>query len=335
MSRKSDLRQARRQAQLQYGPQNSALLQILQGLDSNYVSDTRQAKAAGKMVAASARRAVPELQRAYKPGITGSGAAEKFIASEIANRPEGDAFRAAASVDQGISHEALAHQLTQGVKELVNRKVEARVDTAQQLGAIRGQYQSDRQKTIDQLLGNRKQQGLYTATQFGSLRKDAADRRVTKRGQDVTKRGQDLTHQDKVAARNAAEKKAAQKDAAGAKPKWATPTQMGDAKDAIDAANAAAAKLKKLGLTRAKAAAILQDATAAKQFGVPVLKKLNATAGLDLAYDGRISRHTAQQFRKIRRIRPHKLGYDVGPTPKTNTVDAGPVKVKVPTQFHW
>lgn len=314
MSRRRDRRQAIAESLLKYGPQNDALTQILSGLRSDYKGDIRQARAVGRVLSRSAKRAVPELEKAYRPALKASGAADEFIESEIAARPENDPFRVAAAVDIGGTRKALSHSLANAQKAMVARGTSARVGTTQRVAALQGQYRSDVAKVIDQLTSNRAQQGLYASTRFGDLRGEAKSRALTRRGQDITRRGQTLAHKDRVAD----DKRA---DAEGTEPKpWATPTQHGAAQDAITAALADAKKLKDAaGLSREQAKTVLLSGDSAS--GIAKAKALYASIALDLAYGSGISARNQKELKK-RRLRPKRLGFPLGKSQRASFDDS-------------
>jgi hypothetical protein len=334
MSKRSDKRQARTEAKLRYGTTQDELTGILKDLKTDYRSGVKQARVGAKMVSQGAARALPALNAIYDKALTGTEPTQSFIQSQLSSLPAGSPFRTAVQVDAAGSISRLAEAKGMSAKELSGRRVDALAGGTREVESLRSQYASDREKTLGQLVSNAKQAGLYASSRYGELRGDAKKLAVTKRGQTLSHkdrvRGQDLSHQDRAASIQAQKERAAAKAKEKNKPKLANPNQQGAMQDNIGAARDAANKLKSLGLSRSKARAIFADPQAAKEFGVKIPKELERSVGLDLAFDGHISRKNVSELRK-RGFRVKKFGLPfndpknptIKPKPKTLSVGTG------------
>jgi hypothetical protein len=186
MSRRSDRLQARAEAQLKYGPQADALTQILSGLHSELRTSVAQAKAGAALTAHAAQKAIPVAKAIYRAGLHGNTPQQKLVQAQLQGLPSSSPFAAAVQIGTSGANARIRESRTSTLSELVSRKTDAPVARQAEIRGLRSQYMGDRDKALQQLQSLAGESGLYSATRYGQLRKDAAGRALTKRGQNIT-----------------------------------------------------------------------------------------------------------------------------------------------------
>jgi hypothetical protein len=353
MSKRSDKRQARTEAKLRYGTTQDELTSILKGLKTDYRSGVKQARVGAKMVSEGAKQALPAAKALYGAGIKGNTASQQFVAKELQGLPADSPFRAAVSVGQGGAQSRLSEAMTMTGKELVGRRVDALAGGKREVESLRSQYSQDRTKTLDQLVSNAKQAGLYASSRYGELRGDAKKLAVTKRGQTLSHkdrvRGQDLSHQDRAASIQAQKDRASQPKPASPAEKRQRRNEINKTTSEIGKAIAQAKQLKRGDRGRHEAASVMlvgrpvqtlkKDTGKKDKNGKPVVQTIKvpaidsfdqviASVGLDIAYDGHVSKRNQQILRKRYPGVLKALGLPLTAPKKSVNLVAG---IKVPT----
>jgi len=317
MPRRTDplLERALLDTNLQLGPQENALRQLLSSLASDH--SRRRSVNAGNArgIKQATVEAQPGVARAFDTAL-GSVAAQRAALGQ-----GGPADPQAAAYERRVGEQratALADLIQQGV-----RADTGRVYANEQ---ARSEYEGGKAKVLGDLQELSGRAGAQTASTYGKLQDDRAQRGLTRRGQDVTARGQSLSSADRAATlaetqrHNRAQESNATAKAQGAKgPKPASQEQHARARDGINEAIALIEQQRRRGVT--SRAEIIQQLTTGRpaserevdgeKVKLPAIPKLPADfvrAASNLVFDGTLSRGDVARLHNLR-LRIRSLGY--------------------------
>lgn len=345
MSLKDFINQASAETKVRYGPELSALKQLLMSAEGDYSAARSAAAGSSAGIQQAVKQAVPFVTAAYDQAGTLVPDANTLVRQDLAGLgAAADPYKAAASTEAGAALARLGAARAAAVGDLGARAVRA-ADTANYMREkALGDLQSTKGQIGSRLTDLAQEEGSFAQGRVAGLTNDAnklkaeadklksqqdfqAGQNAASRG--VTKRGQDLSHQDRQAA--AAARKAA-KDAKNKKDKqikWATPQQHGALQDQIGALGGQISQMQSDGDARSQIAHDLLNGVPARtipkgtvdpstgkplpaDLHVPAVPKapsqLALSVALDLAFDKHVSRRNVQQLH-TRRYQLKRLGY--------------------------
>ena len=295
--------QARRDARLKYEPQRRQLTDAQQQVADQFSQAARAETASSRGIAASIDEVKPKVA-----GYIGNAQGVSSQASQdLATYLNGNVLQGAAARDSAGTRRRLAETLANTTTELDQRKVDAAAGAKYTIGSLRASAGKQLEKIGGQLTDLASDEGTYASSQADRLRQAAANRATTRRGQD-------LSHQDRVASREAADRRAstraAEKEAEKNGFKKAAPGTVKSTMSAIAYAKSIAADQKsKSGASRAQVAKWLVQGRPSQKVdvdgekvSVPGINKtdeLFASVGLDLAYDGHVSDRNRKLLNKL------------------------------------
>lgn len=345
MSLKDFIDQASAETRVRYGPELSALKQLLSSAAGDYSASRSAAAGSAAGIQRAVQQAVPFVGAAYDQAGTLQANASTLLARDLAGLgATADPYKAAATTETAAALSRIGAGRAAAVGDLGQRYLRAQ-DTA---NYMRTKALSDYQSTKGQIgtrLGDlAREEGSFAQGRVAGLTNDAKKLQheanmlrtrneftagQNRAGRVVTKRGQDLSHQDRQAAKAARDAKAKQV-------KWATPQQHGALQDQIGALQSQVHEMQADGDTRAQIAHDLLNGVPARTIpkgtvdpstGKPLTADLHVPAvpkapsqlalsvALDLAFDKHVSRRNVGQLH-ARRYKVHELGYPTNPPPK-------------------
>lgn len=186
--------QVQAETALRYGPQKSALAELL-----NQAAQTRDASVGGNIAAAggisaSALAGVPLAERDYKLGLAEQAQSQDQVRGDMSKLGSvTDLLKAATAREaQGAnSRLTMLHQGTVG--ELLDRASRAHETAAYQSSKANDQYAGEVDKIGRQVQDLAAQAGTFAQGREGQLLQEALKNALTTRGQDITARGQDVS----------------------------------------------------------------------------------------------------------------------------------------------
>ena len=309
------------EAELRYGPQASALTQLLGQLGGERDADLTGSKEGSRMISESANQAIPELQKLYAPRP--QSGVESMLAADIAKLgDQGTPYKLAFNVGTSGADARRAESGSEAIKGMVGRREGAITGGVMERRGIRSRYASDAGKVRQQLQDVVGQSGLYAQTRYGQLEDDARKLNLETRKQRADERDKradnrradealDETRRHNTASEQAADERARNKGK-GSKPKWATPAQQSDAARQIARALREAKALG--GRDRAALGDILVTGAPSQKKngqtvpGIPAFSELYVTAALDLYFGKGLHPNTIRKLHE-NRIKVKPLGY--------------------------
>lgn len=204
MARGKLRRQALTEAELRYGSERDLLTSLIGSLKAEQRGSVRQARRGARMLEASARTAIPVMQRTYGAAEGAAMANDARVKSALdALGPAANGFKSAAAFEAGGSSRLTA-EAASAINELVGRATGAQAQGVQEVRAIRESGRADRAKVLDQLQSNVRQSGLFAASRLGDLKGEAADRKIKQGNAAETKRHNKASEQNQRATRRKA-----------------------------------------------------------------------------------------------------------------------------------
>lgn len=196
-------RRASLAAQLEYGPQVSALLTVMQQAADDYQGSVKASNTAATGVARSARRAIPTVRRVYGDAARRNVQQHSAVATALAGLgASADPYKASAATEEGAFLSRQADERARAVTELAARRTDARAGAAYEQRALRADLSATRNKIGTQLQQLTAEQGAATSKNLLDLLDAAANRHIDRARLDETQRHNRATEQN--AARNAA-----------------------------------------------------------------------------------------------------------------------------------
>ncbi len=338
MAKKPNARQQRAltEAELKFGPEQSALASLLADTAGQSGAAIKQAQSGAQIVSRAAQKARPELKRIYDSSSSQQSAVRAMLDKDLAAAgPAASSFNLAAQIGAGGARSRTAEASAAAQAEATSRVPQALESGRQEVRNLRSQYASDRSKIAEKLGENAKQRGLFAQTRLADITDETAERKIKKRGQTLSSRDRraslqetsrhNQTQEQLTAERNriSAQKKAT--DANGKK--WATNEGQAKAKDSIGEAQKHAEQLKAAGRSRSEIAGLLVKGRAATPVvdpktgakgTAPALPKIPETyvsAALDLTFGGGVHPATIKKLHD-RGIKFKPLGYGKYAEPK-------------------
>jgi len=338
--------QALDEAELKFGPQASALSQLLGSLKAERNSELKSSRSASRMASESARRALPQVEKIYTDAAGQTTGVESMLAKDLQNAS--DAYKLAFKVGTSGTNARRVQAGALAQQEAASRQADAITGGVQEQRAIRSKYRDDSAKVGQELRGLAGQSGLYASTRVGQLLDDARERNVKIRGQNLTAR--EKARDRRADARNADRKyeldvakargvdpvtgaklpgKGKSGGGGASKVKWVPPATQASAQDQIAQAISHAREMRKAGRSRSEIATILVQGRGAtsveddKGNKIPVkarpkLPQLYVTAGLDMAFGGGLHPVTIRKLQD-RKFKVKPLGlptYKPRPAPR-------------------
>jgi hypothetical protein len=335
MSLRDFIDQASAETRVKYGPELSALAQLLQNAETDYSASRSAAAGSAAGIQRAVQQAVPFVQNAYQQAGGVQSTANTLLSQDLQGLgPVAGGYKAAAATEAGAAQSRLAGAGAAATADLGSRYARA-TDTA---NYMRQKALADLSATKGQI-GNRLQalaqeEGSFTQGRVAGLQNDSsklqaqADRLKAQQGftaqqnalnRDVTKRGQDLSHSDRRTS--------------AAKGKWAPQAKQGEAQSQVASALNFAKQFAGH-LSRQQAAQYLlsgqksqpvydtvktpkgtkqvrrlnPDGTPVQGREVPSFDPLWASIALDVAYDGGISHYNVGRLID-RGIKPGSIGF--------------------------
>lgn len=168
-------------AQLEYGPQVSALLTLMEQAGQDFRSGVRATRTSTRGVIRSVRAATPQVQGAYDDAAGVSTQQEGAVATALAGLGRAaDGYKASQSIESGAYAKRQADERARALTELAQRGVEARAGGAYQVRALRGQLAGERQRIGSQLQSLAAQEGAATQRNLMDLLDAASQDRLAR-----------------------------------------------------------------------------------------------------------------------------------------------------------
>lgn len=319
-------RLARAEAQLRYGSQINALKRTRKDLLSGYRKERADYEAAGKMNEASAARAMPALQKAMSDFVGPVSQARSSALRQESNKLPDGLYKSILRAEATEAPARMAKTLGDAASELSLRRSNATIQAQQGAQGAYARMKGDRAKVTSELDDILNQSGVYKSTRVGELRTDRLERtgkrrqiRNENRREDAKERrrqreadSDDAFREEQARIRNTQAQARLDRQGKPGAAKKPTGARVESAISAIGYAKSVAVQNKSKGVERNKVATALVRGTAdqtdpdtkKKKLGVKKTSELWASIGLDLAYDGHISR--------VNRSKLRKLGYSMG-----------------------
>jgi hypothetical protein len=318
--------QAQSDAALRYAPQRRELTAQQQSIADQFATQARVEQASAKGISESIDQVKPKVA-----GYTSN--ATNLVnqgAQDLGQYLSGSVLQGAAARDAVNTRGRLAEMLAGANTELDQRKIDATAGAKYTIGALRASAGKALEDVGGKLSDLASDEGTYAATQADKLRQSAANRALTRRGQD-------LSHEDRVASREAADRRAAARDEK-TKSKLLSPKDQSKAADEIAEAVSHAQDLLRAGRSRGEVAQILTEGRASQSVTDPKTGQVLKTparpklprdyvlAALDIVVDKHISLQKQQALQQ-RGIQVSKLGYTTAGQYRTQVRRASPPRV--------
>lgn len=218
-------------AQLEYGPQVSALLTLMEQAGQDFRSGVRATRTSTRGVIRSVRAATPQVQGAYDDAAGVSTQQEGAVATALAGLGRAaDGYKASQSIESGAYAKRQADERARALTELAQRGVEARAGGAYQVRALRGQLAGERQRIGSQLQSLAAQEGAATQRNLMDLLDAASQDRLARARINVSRDNAAETRRHN----RATERNAASDGRRGIRP--LTPSQQNEAFDRLEQA---------------------------------------------------------------------------------------------------
>lgn len=192
------LTEAQARAVVRFDPEIAALQALLKNAQSTFKQGVAASRGAADYTIGEIRSARPDIKRAYR--VPGLNPAQAMAEPKL---PEAGAldFNAASTFESQAAQRRLLTERAAALADLGAQRVAAAQGA--QFGAqqARQQYQQDVGTIADRLIGLAGQKGAFIVGELGQLEREAAQRALTRRGQDVTARGQDVSARQREADR--------------------------------------------------------------------------------------------------------------------------------------
>lgn len=219
-------RQAKAEAVVRYGPQRFALQELIAQLIDTRNQKLHAARGAERAIQHVISVGRGETQRNYDRAEATTAGTHAMVDEALQSLGAGAApFAAAIARERGGTTDRLTESEANSLQDLTNRRLEAASGRAYAENAATSEYTSGLGKIQRSYQELAQEEGAFTQGRIGELRKEAADRAfqrdLAQMRDTTTRRGQNLSHQDRVAAEQGKDKRAA------AKKKNAGPTHIG------------------------------------------------------------------------------------------------------------
>lgn len=334
MARRRLLSQAAAQSLVRFGPEESALTELIRQAQANYRMQVRQAAGMSRGIRAAVRQARPRTARIYdRAGLEQARAADTLVGADLAALgPVADSIKAGAALEQTAGLRNLQEARAAALADLGSRAVAAREGAAYAKRSARDELVSELSKVMGRKQALARERGAFEAATVGDLLESAADRRATRRNN-----RERLSQSERNSLRSSGIDPDTGRPIPGgrldpkgpaASRKWATDDEHQQARTMIGTGFSEAKTLKRSGASRREAAELLAagadeqpvydrktgrkvfnpDGTAKKVPGLPKIEDpLMLRAALDMAYDGHLSRETQRML--------HDSNYRIGRLP--------------------
>lgn len=177
MARRRLVRQARRNARLQYAPVRRDIRRQRGEAKQTYRVGRRQERQAARGIAAAAEQAINDVRRDYR---------QSMAESRMANRIGGDIGEGLIAEADALSRRqtkrGLAEAMAGELADLEARGVRAQEGAAYGIRALRGQRDTALTGLSRERAATAREQGQFALSELSRLRSERADRRVAQRG---------------------------------------------------------------------------------------------------------------------------------------------------------
>lgn len=295
--------QAEADALVRFGPEYTALKELMQDSQDTYTQSLGAARSAAALTTSAANQARPDVLQNYQQGL--SGAQQAFAGAAPALAQLGGSGSAAAGLEQAGLTASLAASQARDLTDLDRRKVAAAEGGQYAAQQAATQYNTDRAKIATQLTDLAGEQGSYTASDADKLAEAAQTLQVK---QDIASAGN--AQQERDSLRSAGiDPDTGQPipggkldpNAPSKKPKWASTSAQSKAGDTIQQALNEANTLVQSGASRAEAQQLLLSGAPATN--APIYETVKTATGTKqqrvLNPDGTPKTHTIPAVPKI------------------------------------
>jgi hypothetical protein len=261
--RRAASRQAQDEALVKFGPEGSALAEIMRQAGEDYSTGVQVAKGTAAGLQASAKAAIPQVNKVYtRASAAHTANTADLLGALNALGPAGARFAGAAQREATGRADRISESQAGAETELRQRGVDAAAGLTAQTGALAAALAGTREKVASRLQSMGQEQGAFQSAAVRDILE--ADRKTR-----VQLRGQTLAHTDRAASQaektrhdKQTEKTAAQKAAGKGKAKKSlTPDQQQKRIDAIGRAQSWIPKLEKMGFASPQIRQALQAGT--------------------------------------------------------------------------
>lgn len=311
MARRSNnaLRRALLETELQLGPQGAALRGLRSERAGEYTRTRRVNASNERAIVGAIDQALPKAGRSWDEALATVTAQQRALGGVPGEQASAFSRR-------------VGEQKAGDLTDLTDRRTRATEGRVYANEEARSSYLSDKAKINSQLQDLMKQSGLLTATRYGDLLDEAAERGIERgkaRETERANRAGERLGREKLDLERSKEQRIATEGPKKKGVKWATQEQHAAAKDAIEYAKTVIAQQKQIGRGRAETIQLLvkgrpQSKVTNKdgeEVTIPPIQAIGgdyARAATNLVFDGTLSRGDVKRLHG-RRLQIKRLGY--------------------------
>lgn len=174
MSATSRRRQARLEARVRFGPERSALSQMLREAKRDLKFQEKSGRAIGRLTEQAVDAAKPEIVAAYKRAGGSIDEAEETLSSDLRklSTTAGQRQSAIASRERTAARQRLASSLAAAEKDLAQQKIQGRATGAALVVHARGEYSKAKSDINTRRKQLAKESGAFQSVRIGELRRE-------------------------------------------------------------------------------------------------------------------------------------------------------------------